>query len=130
MPLPTSTRQGVQGLCGFVAARTSRSVFFGKTRHTVEARYRLKTESKGSCRFCWTLEYWDGSGLVEDPTITDLFYPFWKPTTTNYRHNDSHCEAMADVSWLKAGAESRAVVVRLDTSAPSHNFQPAPLGPP
>lgn len=92
--------------------------------------YRLKTASKGSFHFRWTLEYWDGSGWVEDSTITDLFYPFWKPTTINYRHNDWHCEAMADVSRLKTGAKSRALVVRLDTSAPSHNFQPAPLGPP
>lgn len=50
-------------------------------------RYRLKTGNKGGQRFRWTVEYWDGSRWVEDSTTTDLFYPFWKPTTSGYLRN-------------------------------------------
>ena len=59
-------------------------------------QYRLKTASKGSFHFRWTLEYWDGLRWIEDSTVTDLFYPFWKPTTTKYLHNELHCEDTAD----------------------------------
>lgn len=53
--------------------------------------YRLKTSSKGSHRFRWTAEYWDGSSWVERSTKTDLLYPFWKRTTMSYLRNDLHC---------------------------------------
>ena len=76
----------------------------------VSGAYRVKTKSKGRFRFRWTLEYWDGSGWVEDSTITDLFYPFWKPTATTYLHNDLHCEDLADASRVGEGAQSRALV--------------------
>ncbi len=60
--------------------------------------YRLKTASKGRFRFRWTLEHWDGSCWVKDSTITDLFYPFWKRTTTNYLRNHLRCEDMTHAS--------------------------------
>lgn len=60
--------------------------------------YRLKTRSKGHVRFRWTLEYWDGCHWVEGTTQTDLFYPFWKPTVTNYQRNDLHCHDTTNVS--------------------------------
>ncbi|MBI3476413.1 MAG: hypothetical protein HY010_11825 [Acidobacteria bacterium] len=73
----------------------------------VSGHYRLKTRSKGGFRFRWTVEYWDGSDWVEDSTTTDLFYPFWKPTSTNYLRNDLHCEDAMDMSrpaWNLAAA--------------------------
>jgi len=73
----------------------------------VSGRFRLKTRSKGGFRFRWTVEYWDGSSWVEDTTTTDLLYPFWKPTTTNYLRNDLRCGDTTDVSrpaWNLAAA--------------------------
>jgi hypothetical protein len=64
----------------------------------VSGHYRLKTRSKGGFRFRWTVEYWDGSDWVEDSTSTDLFYPFWKPTSTNYLRNHLHCGDATDMS--------------------------------
>ena len=89
--------------------------------------YRLKTASKGSFHFRWTLEYWDGSGWVEDSTITDLFYPFWKPTTTNYLRNDLHCEDVAGESrpaWRLDSERSLPNWDVLPARAPT-SYQPA-----
>jgi hypothetical protein len=61
-------------------------------------RYRLKTRSKGGFRFRWTVEYWEGSDWVEDATTTTLFYPFWRPTSTDYLRNDLHCGDAMDMS--------------------------------
>ncbi len=65
----------------------------------VSGHYRLKTRSKGGFRFRWTVEYWDGTDWVEDSTTTDLFYPFWKPTSTSYLRNELHCGDARDMSW-------------------------------
>ena len=83
----------------------------------VAGHYRLKTASKGSFHFRWTLEYWDDSAWVEDSTITDLFYPFWKPTTTNYLHNDLHCEELKDETRRMWRLNSDCEFPNVDTSA-------------
>lgn len=62
----------------------------------VSGSYRLKTRSKDRFHFRWTVEYWDGSRWVEGSTVSDLFYPYWKPTTTDYLRNDVHCAEAHD----------------------------------
>lgn len=74
----------------------------------VAGGYRLKARRKGGSPFRWTVEYWDGSRWVEHSTMTNLFYPFWKPTTTNYLRNDLHC-GDANRAGLAAASRSRQI---------------------